>query len=95
MAAQLDPFADSQLLGARGQLRDIRIVLGPVGLPANDHDIGLRDTRRDLDYALDVGLRMLMLRHLVDEYDGLYSARLEELPVLRYYANSIAHLLPA
>ena len=51
--------------------------------------------RRDLDYALDVGLRMLLLRHLVDEYDGLYSARLEELPVLRYYANSIAHLLPA
>ncbi|MSP98539.1 MAG: glycerol-3-phosphate acyltransferase [Betaproteobacteria bacterium] len=50
--------------------------------------------RRDLDYALDVGLRMLLLRHLVDEYEGLYSARLEELPVLRYYANSIAHLLP-
>lgn len=48
--------------------------------------------RRDLDYALDVGLRMLLLRHLVDEYEGLYSARLEELPVLRYYANSIAHL---
>lgn len=51
--------------------------------------------RRDLDYALDVGLRMLLLRHLVDEYEGLYVARLEELPVLRYYANSIAHLLPA
>jgi glycerol-3-phosphate O-acyltransferase len=51
--------------------------------------------RRDLDYALDVGLRMLLLRHLVDDYEGLYSARLEELPVLRYYANSITHLLPA
>lgn len=50
--------------------------------------------RRDLDYALDVGLRMLLLRHLVDEYEGLYAARLEELPVLRYYANSIVHLLP-
>jgi glycerol-3-phosphate O-acyltransferase len=51
--------------------------------------------RRDLDYALDVGLRMLLMRHLVDEYEGLYLARLEELPVLRYYANSITHLLPA
>ncbi|MEO8202671.1 MAG: 1-acyl-sn-glycerol-3-phosphate acyltransferase [Betaproteobacteria bacterium] len=50
--------------------------------------------RRDLDDALDVGLRMLRLRHLVDEDEGLYCARLEELPVLRYYANSIAHLLP-
>ena len=36
---------------------------------------------------------MLLLRHLVDEHEGLYSARLEELPVLRYYANSIAQLL--
>ncbi len=49
--------------------------------------------RRDLDYALTVGLRMLTLRHLVDEEDGLYRARAAELPLLRYYANSIAHLL--
>jgi glycerol-3-phosphate O-acyltransferase len=51
--------------------------------------------RRDLDYALTVGLRMLLLRRLVDERDGLYTARRQELPLLRYYANSIAHLLPA
>jgi glycerol-3-phosphate O-acyltransferase len=49
--------------------------------------------RRDLDYALSVGLRMLRLRHLVDEREGVFSAREEELPLLRYYANSIAHLL--
>ena len=49
--------------------------------------------RRDLDYALTVGLRMLRLRHLVEEREGLYSARPTELPALRYYANSIAHLL--
>ena len=51
--------------------------------------------RRDRDYALGVGLRMLTLRHLVDEHEGLYAARPQELQVLRYYANSIAHLLPA
>lgn len=50
--------------------------------------------RSDQDYAIDVGLRMLTLRHLLQEKDGLYSARMEELPVLRYYANSIRHLLP-
>lgn len=50
--------------------------------------------RRDWDYAVDAGLRMLTLRHLVDEADGLYSARASEHPVLRYYANSIVHLLP-
>jgi len=49
--------------------------------------------RRDLDYALTVGLRMLTLRHLVEERDGLYAAVPSELPVLRYYANSIAHLV--
>jgi len=35
------------------------------------------------------------LRRLVEEREGLFSARREELPVLRYYANSIAHLLQA
>jgi glycerol-3-phosphate O-acyltransferase len=51
--------------------------------------------RRDLDYAVTVGLRMLTLRRLVEERDGLFRARAEELPALRYYANSIAHLLAA
>jgi glycerol-3-phosphate O-acyltransferase len=49
--------------------------------------------RKDFDYAVRVGLRMLTLRRLVGERDGLFYARAEELPLLRYYANSIAHLL--
>ena len=49
--------------------------------------------RRDLDYALDVGLRMLLMRHLVDEREGVYIARESEMPLLRYYANSISHLV--
>jgi glycerol-3-phosphate O-acyltransferase len=49
--------------------------------------------RGDLDYALTVGLRMLRLRHLVDERDGLFCARAEEMPLLTYYANSIIHLV--
>ncbi|WP_420126968.1 1-acyl-sn-glycerol-3-phosphate acyltransferase [Longimicrobium sp.] len=51
--------------------------------------------RRDMDYAVTVGLRMLTMRHLVLEADGLFAANPRELPVLRYYANSIAHLVPA
>ncbi|HWK90297.1 MAG TPA: 1-acyl-sn-glycerol-3-phosphate acyltransferase, partial [Longimicrobium sp.] len=51
--------------------------------------------RRDMDYALTVGLRMLTMRHLVREADGLFAANPAEAHVLRYYANSIAHLLPA
>ena len=51
--------------------------------------------RADQDYAVTVGLRMLTLRNLVGEEDGLYFPRPEELPILSYYANSIRHLLPA
>jgi len=50
--------------------------------------------RGDQDYAITVGLRMLTLRRLVDAVDGIFRARVEELPLLAYYANSIAHLLP-
>ncbi|HVT60935.1 MAG TPA: 1-acyl-sn-glycerol-3-phosphate acyltransferase [Thermoanaerobaculia bacterium] len=47
--------------------------------------------RRDQEYAIEAGLRALVSRHLVEQRDGLYSARPEELPLLRYYAGSIEH----
>jgi glycerol-3-phosphate O-acyltransferase len=46
--------------------------------------------RRDRDYAIDVGLRMLVLRNLVVEREGLFTPVPGELPLLAYYANSIA-----
>ena len=49
-------------------------------------------TRDDDDYTIDVGLRMLTLRHLVLDDKGILSAAPEALPLLRYYANSIGHL---
>jgi glycerol-3-phosphate O-acyltransferase len=48
--------------------------------------------RHDREYAIDVGIRMLTLRRLVDEEGGLLGPRASELPLLRYYAASIAHL---
>ncbi len=36
---------------------------------------------------------MLTQRHLVEEKDGLFTARPEEMKVLRYYAGSIEHLV--
>ena len=51
--------------------------------------------RSDWDYAVGAGLRMLVLRHLVRERDGLFCLEAGEEALLRYYANSIAHLLPA
>ncbi len=49
--------------------------------------------RRDRRYAVRVGLRMLILRHLVIKADGFYRLVPEELALVRFYANSIAHLL--
>jgi glycerol-3-phosphate O-acyltransferase len=51
--------------------------------------------RSDWDYAVGAGLRMLVLRHLVEETDGLYSPVRGEEPLLAYYANSIEHWLPS
>ena len=45
--------------------------------------------RGDFDYAITVGLRMLRLRHLVEETDGVFHARPQELTLLAQYANSI------
>jgi glycerol-3-phosphate O-acyltransferase len=50
--------------------------------------------RADQDYAVTVGLRMLTLRKLVSLENGLYAPLPGELPLLRYYANSIRHLFP-
>ncbi len=47
--------------------------------------------RRDEDYAVTAGLRMLTLRRLVRlGEDGLHLVAPEELPLLSYYANDIA-----
>jgi glycerol-3-phosphate O-acyltransferase len=48
--------------------------------------------RQDREYAVTVGLRMLTLRKLVVERDGLYFAAPDADEVLAYYANAIAHL---
>jgi len=46
--------------------------------------------RQDLDYAIQVGLRMLTLRHFVQEEAGLYRPNPAERPILEYYANALA-----
>ena len=48
--------------------------------------------RDDQDYAIEVGLRMLTLRHLIESADGRYRPIAKEIHVLRYYAHSIDHL---
>jgi glycerol-3-phosphate O-acyltransferase len=51
--------------------------------------------RGDLDYAVAVGLRMLTLRRVVTEEDGLYRANPADADVIAYYANAIEPLVAA
>lgn len=48
--------------------------------------------RDDMDYAVEVGLRLLLSRKLIREENGAYSIDPEEREILAFYANSIAHL---
>jgi len=48
--------------------------------------------RHDQEYAVEVGLRVLLMRRMVLLQDGLYRANPEERALLAYYANAIAHL---
>ena len=48
--------------------------------------------RNSREYAIEVGLRMLTLRRIVHEKNGLYQAAPKQMNVLHYYANAIEHL---
>jgi glycerol-3-phosphate O-acyltransferase len=72
---------------------DIKAEVGKLVARLQGAQAHLYLPRGDWDYAVSAGLRMLTLRRLVEHDDGVYRAKTDELPLLRYYANSIAHLL--
>ncbi len=83
------------LLEAEGPLDELELKVRASDLIAHFEARGakLYLPRGDRDYAFHVGLRMLSLRHLVeDSGEGLFSVVATERPVLAYYANAIAHL---
>ncbi len=92
------PMVAAVLLRHLGQpMSELEIKSGVAELVSGLEASGARVyvPRGDRDYAVGAGLRMLTLRHLVNERDGLYVAHAGEEALLRYYANSIAHLLGA
>jgi glycerol-3-phosphate O-acyltransferase len=83
------------LLEAGGPLDELELKVRASDLMAHLEARGakLYLPRGDRDYAFHVGLRMLALRHMVDEAgEGLFVATAAERPLLAYYANAIAHL---
>ncbi len=83
------------LLEAEGPLDELELKVRASDLIVHFETRGakLYLPRGDRDYAFHVGLRMLSLRHLVEESgEGLFSVVATERPVLAYYSNAIAHL---
>ena len=82
------------LIEAQGPLDELELKVRAGELMAHFESRGakLYVPRGDRDYAFHVGLRMLALRRLVEESDGLFVAAPAERPLLAYYANAIAHL---
>jgi glycerol-3-phosphate O-acyltransferase len=90
------PLVATVLLAQAGQPMgelELKSAVAALVTQLQQRDARLYLPRSDWDYAVASGLRMLEQRHLVDRVDGLLVARAGELPLLRYYANSIAHLL--
>ena len=83
------------LLEAEGPLDELELKVRASDLIVHFETRGakLYLPRGDRDYAFHVGLRMLSLRHLVEESgEGLFSVVATERPVLAYYSNAIAPL---
>lgn len=51
--------------------------------------------RNDMDYAVEVGMRLLMMRGLIVEQGQTYRVNPQDRLILAFYANSIAHLSDA
>jgi len=48
--------------------------------------------RNDLNYAIRVGLRILILRRALELKDGMYHFKSDAKELIQYYANAISHL---
>lgn len=82
------------LLEAKEPLSPLELKAGCASLIADFKSGGahVHIPRNDDDYGVDVGLRMMRMRRLLNETDLGLVANPDELKVLQYYANAIAHL---
>lgn len=83
------------LRSAGRSLTELELKAGAHDLVADlEHrGVAIHVPRRDREYAIAVGLRMLTLRRIVIVRDGLLEIAEGEEKTLAYYANSIAHHL--
>ena len=86
------PLVATALLQAEGPLTRAELDRAVRALVDDLPQAHLHMPRQDVDYLLEVGLRMLILRHLVEDDGGFLVVDPAARPLLGFYAASIAHL---
>ena len=88
------PLVATVMLAADGPLDGAQVAKAVTTLAKQMQANGahIHVPRDSLDYAAEIGLKILTLRHMVIEDNGSFSASTTELATLQFYAASIAHL---
>jgi glycerol-3-phosphate O-acyltransferase len=71
--------------------REIKARVQSLISELEEHGALVYIPRSDHDYTIEVGLRMLILRHLVLEKNDRFRAAPGEINLLQYYVNAISH----
>jgi len=91
------PLVATVLLDADGALSGaevaVRVTALAKRLEANGAHIHV--PRDSLEYAAEIGLKILSMRHMVVGQNEALTASDKERATLQFYANSIAHLVEA
>ena len=89
------PLVASVMLAANGPMDAEQVAVAVTTLAKRMQANGahIHVPRDSLEYAAEIGLRILSLRHMVIEQNGSYTASDKEQAALEFYANSIAHHL--
>ena len=72
---------------------DIKVRVAQLAEQLSSRGAHLYIPRSNMDYAVTVGLRMLVLRHALLNDNGMYRLNTSDTQLLDFYAQSIAHLL--
>ena len=88
------PLVATVMLAAGGPLNGAQVAAKVTDLVEQMRANGahIHVPRDSLDYAAEIGLKILTLRHMVVDKDGEFSICQTQTPALAFYANSIAHL---
>lgn len=81
------------LIAKNGPLSRAKIETGFSRVLKDHPAIHMHLPRHNRDYAVEVGIRHLVERGILRHRDGQYAVDPDQVDLLRYYANSIRHLM--